>query len=66
MLEVDTIEIRLPSGEVAYPMKKLPYTWNWDSTQVSSGSYGIEAIVTDKSGKTASAKIQLNVQNAAT
>ena len=62
--DVDQIEIALPDGATAYPMKnKLPYAWNWDSTDVSDGSYPITAKVTDKLGASKQARITVTVQN---
>ena len=60
---MDEIEIHLPGGETAYPMKRLPYVWNWDSTQTQNGDCSIEAVVKDKAGNQKSTKIHLKVQN---
>jgi hypothetical protein len=62
---IDTIEIHLPSGEVAYPMKnKLPYQWNWDSTSVADGTYAIKAVACDHAGHCGSSEVRIFVQNA--
>ncbi len=61
--DIDQIEIQLPSGETAYPMKKLPYQWNWDSTETPDGSCTLKAKVKDKSGNEASTQLHLIVQN---
>lgn len=62
---IDKIEIQLPSGEMAYPMKnKVPYSWNWDSTSVHDGdSNKIKATVCDKENHCASSEITVSVKN---
>lgn len=60
---MEQVELPLPDGTTAYLMKKLPYEWNWDSTQVQDGDYPIEAVAKDKAGNQKSAKIRVKVQN---
>ena len=63
--DVDSVEISLPSGETAYPMKnKFPYTWNWQSAGVPDGSQKIKARACDKAGHCGSSEIEIFVRNA--
>ena len=62
---MDMIEIKLPSGESAYPMKnKVPYTWNWDTKGVPDGAHELRATVCDKENNCVSTQIGVTVANA--
>ena len=60
---VDKVEIRLPSGESAYPMKAVPYVWDRNSASVADGDYKLKATACDKAGNCGSAEIGISVKN---
>lgn len=40
-----------------------PYTFSWDTTRVSNGSYTLRAVAADAAGNSSSAQISVNVSN---
>ncbi len=53
-------------GNVVATDTSSPYSYNWDTANVTNGTHNITAIATDTSGLTATTNIQVNVANADT
>ncbi len=66
-LGIASVQYKLDGNNLGDPVTAMPYSFAWDTTVIPNGSHTLSAVVTNKSGLTATAaNVTVNVQNAVT
>ena len=60
---VDRVEFYI-NNQIMGAKTSAPYSWSWNSTNVSDGSYGFKAVAYDAAGNSAQSTINVTVKNA--